>query len=84
METIQKTRRVTGKDAVAVKGDFLILNYQGKDYSFELSSISKPLAAASAAERNNFIVSPSGYGIHWLDLDEDISINALLNSRIKD
>ncbi len=26
----------------------------------------------------NFIISPSGYGIHWPDLDEDISIKAFL------
>ena len=27
---------------------------------------------------NNILISPSGYGVHWPDLDEDISIKAFL------
>ncbi|MFZ4524578.1 MAG: DUF2442 domain-containing protein [Chlorobium sp.] len=33
---------------------------------------------ASETKRKTFEVSPSGYGIHWPLLDEDISIDALL------
>ena len=84
METIRKPKTISDKNAVAVKGDFLILQYQGEEYRFELSSISKQLANASQAVRENFKVSPSGYGIHWADADEDLSINALLNNRIED
>lgn len=84
METIQKPKTVTGKQSVAIKGDFLIVNYEGVEYSFELKHISARLANATQALRENFVVSPSGYGIHWAELDEDISINALLNSRIVD
>ena len=36
------------------------------------------LEKASDEERNNFEISPSGYGIHWPLLDEDISIDGLL------
>lgn len=36
------------------------------------------LAAATAAERANFIISGVGYGIHWPDLDEDIGVEGLL------
>ncbi len=84
METIQKPKTVTGKQAVAVKGDFLVIQYEGREYSFELKHVSARLANATQALRENFTVSPSGYGIHWVELDEDISINALLNSRIED
>ncbi len=45
---------------------------------FELKEISPLLAKASEVERNNFEISPSGYGIHWPLLDEDISIDGLL------
>jgi hypothetical protein len=31
-------------------------------------------------ERNEFKISPSGYGIHWSLLDEDLSINGLLKA----
>lgn len=37
------------------------------------------LASASLEALENFEVSPSGYGIHWPDLDEDISIKAFLS-----
>ena len=84
METISKPKTISGKNAVAVKGNFLVLQYNGKEYSFELSHLSKRLAIASQQQRENFVVSASGYGIHWADIDEDLSINALLNRVIQD
>jgi hypothetical protein len=36
------------------------------------------LAQASDAELKHFEISPSGYGIHWPLIDEDISIDGLL------
>ena len=36
------------------------------------------LLRASPADRNDFIVSGGGTGIHWDKLDEDISVAALL------
>lgn len=36
------------------------------------------LLAASPAHRNNHRLIGQGIGIHWPDLDEDLSINALL------
>ena len=58
--------------------DKLYLTIDGKDFSFYLDSLSKKLMKATVAEFQNFIVSPSGYGIHWPILDEDISIEGLL------
>jgi hypothetical protein len=31
-----------------------------------------------AHNRENFEISPSGYGIHWPDVDEDLSIDGLI------
>ena len=45
---------------------------------FSLRDISKALFQASKIERNAFEVSPSGYGIHWTIIDEDLSIDGLL------
>jgi hypothetical protein len=28
----------------------------------------------------NFEISPSGYGIHWPDLDEDLSIDGMIKA----
>lgn len=36
------------------------------------------LANADDSQRQRFEISPSGYGIHWPDLDEDISIKSFI------
>ncbi len=36
------------------------------------------LAYGTSTERKNFHISGAGYGIHWPDLDEDISVEGLL------
>lgn len=36
------------------------------------------LANASPAERDNWRVAGAGYGIHWPDIDEDVSVEGLL------
>jgi hypothetical protein len=36
------------------------------------------LAKAKASERKKYIISGGGVGLHWEDLDEDISVAALL------
>ena len=38
-----------------------------------------PLLAASAEQRNKIELSP--YGVHWPDLDEDLSIEGMLKGR---
>ncbi len=63
---------------VSVKDDTLSFTLEGEVYSFALSQVSKRLANASKLERELYHVSPSGYGIHWPAIDEDISIDGLL------
>jgi len=58
--------------------DKLFLTIDGTDFSFNINSLSKKLLNASKVERDNFKISPSGYGIHWPLLDEDISIDGIL------
>lgn len=50
----------------------------GAKCEIDICSQSKRLASASQSERENFIVSPAGYGIHWPDVDEDLSIDGLI------
>ena len=57
---------------------FLVITIDGEPKRFQLNIISPVLDKASKEERNNFEFSPSGYGIHWPLLDEDISIDGLL------
>ena len=60
------------------EGDEMILTIDGQERRFRLSEISSVLRNASEEERNTYETSPSGYGIHWPLLDEDLSIDGLL------
>ncbi|MBU1069849.1 DUF2442 domain-containing protein [Myxococcota bacterium] len=44
----------------------------------DLSLVSSVLLNASTEARNQYEVSPSGYGIHWPELDENLSVDGLL------
>ena len=57
---------------------FLVITIDGEPKRFQLKEVSPVLEKASEEERSNFEISPSGYGIHWPLLDEDISIDGLL------
>ncbi len=67
---------------VKVEAGFLVVIKDGKTHRFELRKISERLANASEEELKQFTITPSGYGIHWYTIDEDISIPALLNEPI--
>jgi hypothetical protein len=66
---------------IAFRAGKMHLLIDGKIHEFILSRVSTKLAGAGPAERENYEVSPSGYGIHWPSLDEDLSIDGLLGIR---
>lgn len=37
------------------------------------------LANATMKQLKNFEISPGGYGVHWPDIDEDISVKAFFD-----
>ncbi len=59
-------------------GDEMVVTIDGQKRRFMLSEISLALEKASVEERNMYEISPSGYGIHWPLIDEDLSIDGLL------
>jgi len=63
---------------VRLEGENLYLIIDGEPRNFSLATVSSRLATASEEERNVFEISPSGYGIHWPLLDENIAIDGLL------
>jgi hypothetical protein len=77
----QKMRKLHKIQQVKFEDDRLVLKVDGKKKIFRLSRISEKLAHASERERAQFELSPSGYGIHWPLLDEDLSIDGLLGIR---
>lgn len=63
---------------VAFDDDALVIKVDGEEHRIPLAGVSSRLLAASPAERARYEVSPSGYGIHWPLIDEDLSIDGLL------
>jgi len=63
---------------VKFKDGVLHLTVDGQSVSRNIEDVSPRLALASELARSNFKISPSGYGIHWPDCDEDLSVDALM------
>lgn len=51
--------------------------FDGRKISVPLTWFPK-LLRATAEQRNNWVIARAGYGIHWPDLDEDLSTEGLL------
>lgn len=49
-----------------------------KEIKVSLDKVSQKLKKANDLQRNFYKISPSGYGIHWPLIDEDLSIDAIL------
>lgn len=56
----------------------MTLEADSRPVTVDLRKVSPRLASASAQQRMHYEVSPSGYGIHWPELDEDLSVDGLL------
>lgn len=72
------TKKRHSVESVRIRQNRLQLVVDGKVYEYELGRISERLANANKVQRDMFDVSPSGYGIRWPLIDEDLSIDGLL------
>ena len=63
---------------VSFINDKMVLVIDEKEYKFFLSEISDKLVKAHQMEREKIEISPSGYGLNWPLIDEDLSIDGLL------
>lgn len=66
---------------VSFDGNTMLLSVDGKDYKVEISRHSTKLSKATLQQKQHFTISPSGYGIRWPELDEDLSIDSLIGIR---
>ncbi|HFC54217.1 MAG TPA: DUF2442 domain-containing protein [Gammaproteobacteria bacterium] len=73
-----KVKKYHVVEGIRIEKGSIHLVVDGKRIEKELKDLSPRLAAASEEGLGKFEVSPSGYGIRWPVLDEDISIDALL------
>lgn len=65
-------------ESVGFEGASLVLRVDGKVFRVAVTAVSERLTQASEAARRNYRISPSGYGIHWPELDEDLSVDGLI------
>jgi len=63
------------------ENDCMRVQIDGREYAFDLKQVSSRLLHASSEQRTTYELSPSGYGIHWPLIDEDLSVDGLLGIR---
>lgn len=59
-------------------GEYMVLTVDGVELRLVTREVSSRLAQASDKEKEEYEISPSGYGIHWPLIDEDIAVDGLL------
>ena len=74
-----KTKPVLAK-AIENTPQSLIVILESGPVSIPWEKCSERLAHASLVERNRAELSPSGYGIHWPLIDEDLAVGPLVTS----
>lgn len=72
-----KTKPVLAR-AIETTPDALILIMESGSVAIPWEKCSERLARASLIERSRAELSPSGYGIHWPLIDEDLAVGPLL------
>lgn len=68
------------KDVHVTEDELAVELMDGRRISVPLSWYPR-LAAATAEQRGRWEVAGGGYGIHWPDIDEDLSTEALLRGQ---
>ena len=63
---------------IRFENTFMIITIDGITYKIDLNVVSTKLKNADDIQRNLYKISPSGYGIHWPLIDEDLSVEGLL------
>jgi Protein of unknown function (DUF2442) len=58
---------------IRFEGDLMIIQGEKKSIQSAIADISQKLMHASSIERNTYEISPSGLGVHWPLIDEDLS-----------
>ena len=59
-------------------GNKMVIIVDNVKYKIDIKKVSKKLFKVNEIERKAHKVSPSGYGIHWPLIDEDLTIDGLI------
>jgi len=66
--------------SVRAEAAYLYLTVGTQRYRIQWAKCSPRLAKATRPQRQHFEISPSGYGLHWPEIDEDLAITPLLQN----
>ena len=75
--------KVHNVESISFSGNLMKLRADGQNYRIALTglaTISDRLLKSSGVERATYQVSPSGYGIHWPLIDEDLTVDGLIRA----
>ncbi|MBT3200250.1 MAG: DUF2442 domain-containing protein [Phycisphaerales bacterium] len=67
-------------DRIETTAQGLVISVAGQDYRISWEQCSPKLAAATDQQRAEAELSPSGYGIHWSTIDEDLAVGTLISA----
>ena len=62
---------------------FMLFTVDTISYKIKLADVSLKLSKASDKAKNDYKISAAGYGIHWSQIDEDLSIDGLISKAKK-
>lgn len=71
-------KKIHDVQSVDADENFLYLVVDDKSYRIRWEHCLPMLLKASLAQRKRVDIAPSGYGIHWPEIDEDLAITPLL------
>lgn len=72
-------KKIHDVQVIQTDSEALYLQVDGAYLQIKWKDCSQQLSQASAVEREIIEVAPSGYGLHWPLLDEDLAIDPLLS-----
>jgi hypothetical protein len=81
METLTIQKEIILATQVEAKANGLWITTKQGRYFIRWADCSLRLARATETERTFLEVSPSGYGVHWPLLDEDLAVGPLVKGR---
>ncbi len=68
---------------IEATSEFLSIVTDAGEYRIPWNACSAKLARATGEERAKLKLSPSGYGIHWPLIDEDLTVKGLVGKHLE-
>ena len=71
-------KKIHKVENIRFSGSQMKIRVDGREKNVNLTKVSRKLLKASIKEKECYEISPSGYGIYWSMIDEDLSVDSLI------